>query len=101
MRGALARPQPRDALVGGQPVLRILAFIGATIAFAAASQSAAAQDPALPLDRNSEEVREAQRRCTDELKVQLLKEKVRKTSWGAEEEAFQRCKKITGWQSPQ
>jgi hypothetical protein len=81
-------------------VLRIFALIGATIAFAAI-EPAAAQDPALPVDRNSQEVREAQRLCTEELKSQLLKEKVRKTSWGAEEEAFQRCKKITGWQSPQ
>jgi hypothetical protein len=79
-------------------VLRIFAFIGAISAFAG---PAAAQDSALPVDRNSQEVRDAQRRCTDELKAQLLKQKVRKTSWGAEEEAFLRCKKITGWQSPQ
>jgi hypothetical protein len=34
------------------------------------------------------------------MKVKLLKEGVRKTAFGAEEEAFERCKKITGWQSP-
>ena len=81
-------------------MFRVFALIGAITAFAVAGP-AAAQDSALPVDRNSQEVRDAQRRCTDELKVQLLKENVRKTSWGAEEEAFQRCKKITGWQSPQ
>ena len=67
----------------------------------AAMAWAAAQEGVLPMDRNSQEVRDAQRRCTEELKLQLFKEKVRKTIFGAEEEAFQRCKKITGWQSPQ
>jgi hypothetical protein len=81
-------------------VLRTFAFVGAMLAFAAAGP-AAAQDSALPVDRNSQEVRDAQKQCTAEMKVQLLKDKVKKTAWGAEEEAFQRCKKITGWQSPQ
>jgi hypothetical protein len=81
-------------------VVRVFAIVGAMMAYALAGP-AAAQAPALPVDRNSQEVRDAQRKCTDELKVQLLKEKVRKTAWGAEEEAFQRCKQITGWQSPQ
>jgi antitoxin component of RelBE/YafQ-DinJ toxin-antitoxin module len=73
----------------------------ATIALVAFSLTAVAQESALPVDRNSQEVRDAQKQCTEELKHQLLKEKVRKTIFGAEEEAFQRCKKITGWQSPQ
>ena len=73
----------------------------AVILLQAASPWAAAQESALPVDRNSQEVHDAQRRCTEELKLQLFKEKVRKTIFGAEEEAFQRCKKITGWQSPQ
>jgi hypothetical protein len=59
-----------------------------------------AQESALPVDPNSQEVRDAQKQCTAEMKVKLLKEGVRKTAFGAEEEAFQRCKKITGWQSP-
>ena len=62
---------------------------------------AAAQDSALPTDRNSQQVRDAQRQCTQELKEKLFKDGVKKTVFGAEEEAFQRCKKITGWQSPQ
>lgn len=61
----------------------------------------AAQETALPLDRNSQEIRDAQKQCTAELKVKLFNDKVKKTIFGAEEEAFQRCKKITGWQSPQ
>ncbi|HVG81577.1 MAG TPA: hypothetical protein VNB28_04775 [Methylomirabilota bacterium] len=73
----------------------------ATIAVVAISFPAAAQESVLPVDRNSQEVRDAQKQCTEELKQQLFKEKVRKTIFGAEEEAFQRCKKITGWQSPQ
>ena len=73
----------------------------ATIAVVAFSFPAAAQESVLPVDRNSQEVRDAQKQCTEELKQQLFKEKVRKTIFGAEEEAFQRCKKITGWQSPQ
>ena len=73
----------------------------ATIAVVAISFPAAAQESVLPVDRNSQEVRDAQKQCTEELKQQLFKEKVRKTIFGAEEEAFQRCKKITGWQSAQ
>ena len=65
------------------------------------SAPAFAKDSALPVDRNSQEVRDAQKQCTDELKAKLLADKVKKTIFGAEEEAFQRCKKITGWQSPQ
>jgi hypothetical protein len=61
---------------------------------------AAAQDSALPADTNSQQVRDAQRQCTEELKEKLFKDGVKKTVFGAEEEAFQRCKKITGWQSP-
>ena len=64
------------------------------------SASASAQDAALPVDRNSPEVRQAQRDCVEKLKAQLLQEKVRPTAWGAEQEAFERCKEITGWQSP-
>ena len=60
-----------------------------------------AQESDLPVDPNSQEVRDAQKQCTDDLKVKLLKEGVRKTIFGAEQEAFQRCKQITGWQSPQ
>ena len=60
-----------------------------------------AQEADLPVDPNSQEVRDAQKQCTDDLKVKLLKEGVRKTIFGAEQEAFQRCKQITGWQSPQ
>jgi hypothetical protein len=63
--------------------------------------AALAQETALPVDRNSPEVRRAQRECVEKMKAQLLKEKVRATAWGAEEEAFTRCKEITGWQSPQ
>jgi spermidine/putrescine-binding protein len=81
-------------------VIRSLA-IAATIALVAASIPAAAQDSALPIDRNSQEIRDAQKQCTAELKEKLFKDKVKKTIFGAEEEAFQRCKKITGWQSPQ
>jgi hypothetical protein len=81
-------------------VIRSLSFL-ATIALVAASIPAAAQDPALPVDRNSQEVRDAQKQCTADLKEKLFKDKVKKTIFGAEEEAFQRCKKITGWQSPQ
>jgi hypothetical protein len=81
-------------------VKRSLAFL-ATIAFVAASLPVAAQDSALPVDPNSQEVRDAQKQCTAELKEKLFKDKVKKTIFGAEEEAFQRCKKITGWQSPQ
>jgi hypothetical protein len=61
----------------------------------------AAQETALPLDRNSQEIRDAQKQCTAELKVKLFNDKVKKTIFGAEEEAFQRCKKITGWKMPQ
>ena len=67
----------------------------------ALSAQVQAQDQVLPVDRNSQEVREAQKQCTDELKRKLFEEKVRKTIFGAEEEAFERCKEITGWQSPQ
>lgn len=81
-------------------MIRSLA-IAATIALVAASIPAAAQDPVLPVDRNSQEVRDAQKQCTAELKEKLFKDKVKKTIFGAEEEAFQRCKQITGWQSPQ
>jgi spermidine/putrescine-binding protein len=81
-------------------VIRSLA-IAATIALVAASIPAAAQDSALPIDRNSQEIRDAQKQCTAELKEKLFKDKVKKTIFGAEEEAFQRCKQITGWQSPQ
>jgi hypothetical protein len=81
-------------------VKRSLALL-ATIAFVAASLPVAAQDSALPVDPNSQEVRDAQKQCTAELKEKLFKDKVKKTIFGAEEEAFQRCKKITGWQSPQ
>jgi hypothetical protein len=84
-------------------VIRSLAFSAATavILLLAAMPQSVAQEGALPVDRNSQEVRDAQKRCTEELKLQLFKEKVRKTIFGAEEEAFQRCKQITGWQSPQ
>jgi hypothetical protein len=81
-------------------VIRSLA-IAATIALVAASIPGAAQDSALPIDRNSQEIRDAQKQCTAELKEKLFKDKVKKTIFGAEEEAFQRCKQITGWQSPQ
>lgn len=81
-------------------MIRSLA-IAATIALVAASIPATAQDSALPIDRNSQEIRDAQKQCTAELKEKLFKEKVKKTIFGAEEEAFQRCKQITGWQSPQ
>lgn len=81
-------------------MIRSLA-IAATIALVAASIPAAAQDSALPIDRNSQEIRDAQKQCTAELKEKLFKDKVKKTIFGAEEEAFQRCKQITGWQSPQ
>ena len=64
------------------------------------SASASAQDAALPVDPNTPEVRQAQRECVEKLKAQLLQEKVRPTAWGAEQEAFERCKEITGWQSP-
>ena len=67
----------------------------------AGAAPAGAQSSPMPLDRNSQEVRDAQKQCTEELKVKLFNEKARKTIFGAEEEAFQRCKKITGWQSPQ
>lgn len=70
------------------PILLLLAY------------PAYAQDSALPVDRNSPEVRQAQRDCVAKLKIQLLQEKVRPTAWGAEQEAFARCKEITGWQSP-
>ncbi len=78
--------------------LLVSALAPAVIALSAKVQ---AQDQVLPVDRNSQEVREAQKRCTDELKQKLFEEKLRKTIFGAEEEAFQRCKQITGWQSPQ
>ena len=75
-------------------------FVPIAFIFAVALPGAA-QDNALPVDRNSQEVRDAQKQCTAELKVKLFNDKVKKTIFGAEEEAFQRCKKITGWQSPQ
>jgi flagellar biosynthesis protein FliP len=84
----------------GATVIRSLASI-ATIALVASTFAAAAQDSALPVDQNSQDVRDAQKQCTAELKEKLFKDKVKKTIFGAEEEAFQRCKKITGWQSPQ
>jgi hypothetical protein len=90
----------RSATTLGATVIRSLVLV-ATIALVAASFPAAAQESALPVDRNSQEVRDAQKQCTAELKQKLFKEKVKKTIFGAEEEAFQRCKKITGWQSPQ
>jgi hypothetical protein len=62
---------------------------------------ARAQDAPLPVDPNSLQVRQAQKECVEKMKPELLKQGVRPTSWGAEEEAFQRCKAITGWQSPQ
>jgi len=61
----------------------------------------AQDDPLLPVDRNSPEVRKAQKECVEKMKPELLKQGVRPTAWGAEEEAFKRCKEITGWQSPQ
>lgn len=68
---------------------------------ATAMGPATAEEPILPVDRNSPEVRDAQKQCTADLKVKLFEDKVKKTIFGAEEEAFQRCKKITGWESPQ
>ena len=73
-----------------------LAATGSIVAFLSSN----AQESTLPIDRNSQEVRDAQKRCTAELKVKLLDEKAAKTAFGAEEMAFQRCKEITGWQSP-
>ena len=82
-------------------MIRRLLFSPVLAALLAVSGPVQAQDQVLPVDRNSQEVRDAQKRCTEELKQKLLDEKVRKTVFGAEEEAFQRCKQITGWQSPQ
>jgi hypothetical protein len=82
-------------------VIRRLLFSPVLAALLAVSGPVQAQDQVLPVDRNSQEVRDAQKQCTEELKQKLLDEKVKKTAWGAEEEAFQRCKTITGWQSPQ
>ena len=82
-------------------MIRRLLLAPALAVILAASVPVRAQDQALPIDRNSQEVRDAQKQCTDELKQKLFEEKVKKTVFGAEEEAFQRCKKITGWQSPQ
>lgn len=73
----------------------------ATVALFAVTMTVGAQESALPIDTNSRDVRDAQKRCTEELKEKLFKEKVKKTIFGAEEEAFQRCKDITGWRSPQ
>jgi hypothetical protein len=81
-------------------VNRGLLVIVAIAASAVVTFPLCAQEPALPVDPNSQEVRDAQKQCTADLKIKLLKEGVRKTDFGAEEEAFQRCKKITGWQSP-
>ena len=75
---------------------RRLPFAIAITALVASAIPAAAQETALPTDRNSQEIQDAQNRCTTELKVKLLRDKVKKTVFGAEEEAFQRCKKITG-----
>ena len=82
-------------------MIRRLLFSPVLAALLAVSGPVQAQDQVLPVDRNSQEVRDAQKQCTEELKQKLLDEKVKKTVWGAEEEAFQRCKQITGWQSPQ
>ncbi len=79
---------------------RKLAFALAAIGSIAASAPSNAQESALPVDRNSQEVRDAQKRCTADLKLKLFRDKMKKTVFGAEEEAFQRCKEITGWQSP-
>jgi hypothetical protein len=81
-------------------VNRGLLVIVAIAASAVVTFPLCAQEPALPVDPNSQEVRDAQKQCTADLKIKLLKEGVRKTDFGAEEEAFQRCKKTTGWQSP-
>jgi hypothetical protein len=59
-----------------------------------------AQTSGLAIDTNSKEVKEAQTRCTQDMAPKLLADGVRKTKWGAREEAFIRCKEITGWQSP-
>ncbi len=80
---------------------RSFALVLATVVLLVVSMPVGAQDAALPIDPNSPEVRDAQKRCTAELKEKLFKEKVKKTIFGAEEEAFQRCKEITGWRSPQ
>jgi len=85
----------------GVTVNRRLPFAIAITALVTAAVPAAAQDSAPPTDRNSPEIRDAQKQCTADLKVKLFKDKVKKTIFGAEEEAFQRCKKITGWESPQ
>ena len=61
---------------------------------------ASAQTSGLAVDSNSKDVKDAQTRCTNELAPKLLAEGVRPTKWGAREEAFIRCKEITGWQSP-
>ncbi len=72
----------------------------AIVTLATAAIPAGAQESALPIDRNSPEIRDAQKQCTADLKIKLFKDKVTKTIFGAEDEAFQRCKKITGWESP-
>ena len=82
-------------------MIRRLALGLVPIAFIFAAALPGAAQTGLPTDRNSQEVRDAQKQCTAELKVKLFNDKVKKTVFGAEEEAFQRCKKITGWQSPQ
>lgn len=73
--------------------------IAATLAILLACP-AAAQTSGLAVDTNSKDVKDAQTRCTNDMAPKLLAEGVRKTKWGAREEAFIRCKEITGWQSP-
>ena len=74
--------------------------LSACLLILCSSAAVVAQEGALPVDTNSPEVRQAQRDCVAKLKVELLQQNVRRTAWGAEQEAFERCKEITGWQSP-